>query len=290
VAVLDLAEVRSGLMELDRRLDELSRGLVSKADADTGTSEVNRGWSASTAADVPASIPLMSPPPPASSSVSPSPESTLPESPSPSSVPASGVPAPDPASAERSPVGGASAARADVATVTVARAEEEAARILARVHERADQVKGQIRELLGVRDRLRVTTQEIMTTYGEALSALDREFDVAAAAAGESDEARRDLLAPSPVVADRRRFVGGVKVVAGPVRDLDAIRTLEDAFAGIDAVESISLTGFTDNNAQIELRLGAECELVTEFERALPFAFEVEPVSDADLGLRLRAA
>jgi hypothetical protein len=74
------------------------------------------------------------------------------------------------------------------------------------------------------------------------------------------------------------------------VRDLDAIRTLEDAFAGIDAVESISLTGFTDNNAQIELRLGTECELVTEFERALPFAFEIEPVSGADLGLRLRAA
>ena len=74
------------------------------------------------------------------------------------------------------------------------------------------------------------------------------------------------------------------------MRDLDAIRTWVAAFAGIDAVESISLTGFTDNNAQIELRLGTECELVTEFERALPFAFEIEPVSGADLGLRLRAA
>ena len=52
VAVLDLAEVRSGLMELDRRLDELSRGLVSKADADTGAAENDRGWSASTVAAV----------------------------------------------------------------------------------------------------------------------------------------------------------------------------------------------------------------------------------------------
>ena len=80
-----------------------------------------------------------------------------------------------------------------------------------------------------------------------------------------------------------------VKVVAGPVRDLAEIRMLEDTLATIEGVERTSLTGFADRSAQIELRLSAECELVPEFQRVLPSAFDVESMSDDQLVLRLKA-
>ena len=282
--MLDLAEVRSGLMQLDRRLDELARGLESKADTDTGSPVVDRGPVSHgpvtpTVADVPASIPLVSPSqsvsPPASPAVSPP-------------VTIGGAATPDAVPAEPSTASSSPAALNDAATVTLARAEEEAAQILARVHQRADEVKGQIQELLGMRDHLRVTTHEIMVTYAQALNALERQFDGSATDA--IDEAEGDAPAPGTVSPPARRFAGEVKVVAGPVRDLGEIRILEDALRGIEAVERISLTGFADRSVQIELHLSVECELVTEFERALPFGFEVESMSDAELVLRLRAA
>ncbi len=169
--------------------------------------------------------------------------------------------------------------------MTLARAEEEAARILARVHQRADEVRGQIRELVSMRDHLRATTQEIIVTYGQALSALDQRFDDALAAV-DGDADRRPGESAS---AGQRRFVGDVRVVAGPLRDLDGIRILEEALMRIDAVEHLALTGFADHNVQIELRLSVECDLLTELQRALPFAFEVEAMAGADLGLRLSA-
>lgn len=282
--MLDLAEVRSGLMQLDRRLDELARGLESKADTEAGAPVVDRGPVAPTAADVPASIPLVSPSPWPSQSVSP------PVSPA-VSPPATigGAGTPDAVLVEPPTPSTSPAATDDVATVTLARAEEEAAQILARVHQRADEVKGQIRELLGVRDHLRVTTHEIMVTYAQALNALERQFDGSATATDATDGAQADASVPGTVSPPARRFAGEVKVVAGPVRDLGEIRMLEDALGTIEAVERISLTGFADRSVQIELHLSVECELATEFERALPFAFEVESASDGELVLALRA-
>jgi len=168
----------------------------------------------------------------------------------------------------------------DPATVTLARAEEEAARILARVHQRVGEVQGQIDELLRVRDHLRVATQEIVKSYGEVLLELDRRFEAI------SDQPE----AVSAVSSLRSPFVGAVRVVAGPFRDLGAIRMLEEALAGIDAVQSVSLAGFTDDNVQIDLELVQPCDLVAELERTLPFACDIESLPGVDPGLLLRAA
>lgn len=296
--MVDLAEVRSGLMQLDRRLDELARGLVHKPDTDVGedADAVERDSEVSTAADVPASIPLVSSRPASAPRAPAAPATSVPTVASVSEAPVACSPAPsvqnnggpNPATVQRATSPGPSSQRTEAAVVTLARAEEEAARILARVHERADQVKTEIRELLAVRDRLRVTTQEILATYGQALSALEIPSDDAIAAL-DGDDGSQGEASETAAIHDHRLFSGDVSVIAGPVRDLGAIRMLEDALVGIEAVESVSLTGFTDHNVQIELRLETECGLVSEFARALPFAFEIESVSDADLALRLSA-
>ena len=92
-----------------------------------------------------------------------------------------------------------------------------------------------------------------------------------------------------PVSPVRRRLVGEVRGVAGPLRDLGAVRMLKDAVAEIEGVESISVSGLGHHNVQFEGWFGHERELVAELERALPFALEVESASGAELGLRLRA-
>jgi hypothetical protein len=275
--VLDLAEVRSGLIQLDRRLDELARGLVSRTDAEM--SETVAPPAATVSDDVPASIPLVSHPasvPPwmSHSSVSANDGDIEQMTPLPAGL------APHSGNGNAAPLPVAHHGHGDAGTVTLARAEQEAARILARVHQRADEVQGQIDELLRVRDHLRVSTQEIVTAYGEVLSELDRRFD-AATPAPES---------PETVSALHGRFIGDVRVEAGPFRDLGAIRLLEEALAGIEAVASVSLAGFTDHDVQIDLCLVQPCDLVAELERALPFACEIESLPGADLGLLLRAA
>jgi hypothetical protein len=97
------------------------------------------------------------------------------------------------------------------------------------------------------------------------------------------------VLAPAEdlPVAIRQRLV--VRVVAGPLGDLGAVRMLREALAGIDGVESISLSGISHHHVQFEGWFGHERELVAALERALPFAFEVESAAGAELGLRLRA-
>jgi hypothetical protein len=87
----------------------------------------------------------------------------------------------------------------------------------------------------------------------------------------------------------RRRLVGEVRVAAGPLRDIGAVRMLEHALAGIEGVESISMCGTAHHNVWFEGWFGHERELVAQLERALPFDFEVESATDAELGLRLRA-
>jgi hypothetical protein len=97
-------------------------------------------------------------------------------------------------------------------------------------------------------------------------------------------------LAPSlPDTGDpaRRRLV--VWVVAGPLQDLGAARMVSDALARVDGVDSISVSGDREHHVQFEGWFRHERELVTELERVLPFAFEVESVSGVELGLRLRA-
>jgi hypothetical protein len=94
----------------------------------------------------------------------------------------------------------------------------------------------------------------------------------------------RDSVSPA-----RRRVVGEVRVAAGPLRDLGAVRMLEVALASIEGVESISMGGSGHHNVWFEGSFGHERELVAQLERALPFAFEVESSAGAELGLRLRA-
>jgi hypothetical protein len=273
VGVLDLAEVRSGLIRLDRRLDELARGLGGNAEAPGGTSVGEVQPAGSTGNDMPASIPLVSP------------GAEVPPWMSHSSVAADDGPAAPPVTVAPAVING----RADAGTAAVARAEEEAAQILARVHQRADEVRDQIRELVMVRDHLRGATEEIMASYGEALTALDLRFEATVAAAGiDGDPARAgSAVAATP---SGRRFVGDVSVVAGPFGDLDGIRTLENALVGIAAVERVSLAGFTDRNVHMDLSLSTECDLAAELTRTLPFACETESASDTDLTLRLKAA
>jgi hypothetical protein len=105
-----------------------------------------------------------------------------------------------------------------------------------------------------------------------------------ARAAVSTSETLGDATQPG---ASRRRLV--VWVVAGPMEDLGAARMVSDALARVDGVDSISVTGDRDHHVQFEGWFRHERELVSELERVLPFAFEVESVSGVELGLRLRA-
>ena len=109
--------------------------------------------------------------------------------------------------------------------------------------------------------------------------------------------ARDDVATAAPVVSPvddsvspvRRRLIGEVRGVAGPLRDLGAVRMLQDALAEIEGVESISVSERGHDNVQFEGWFGHERELVAELQRVLPFALEVESASGAELGLRLIA-
>jgi hypothetical protein len=115
--------------------------------------------------------------------------------------------------------------------------------------------------------------------------------DAAPVSEGHSVTACEPAQSPfeDPVSPVLRRLVGEVRGVAGPLRDLGAVRMLKDALAEIEGVESISVSELSHHNVQFEGWFGHERELIAELERALPFALEVESASGAELGLRLRA-
>ncbi len=102
-----------------------------------------------------------------------------------------------------------------------------------------------------------------------------------------SDATHGDWSVQRAVSRGRRWLV--VRVVVRPLRDLGAVRMLKDALVGLEGVESISMNGVSSYNVQFEGWFDYEREIVAELEQTLPFAFEVESSSGAELVLRLRA-
>jgi hypothetical protein len=85
----------------------------------------------------------------------------------------------------------------------VGRAEAEAARLLAHAHERVDELKSQIEQLLGVRDRMLQSARDLVRQYEEEITQLELRYPATtpaeATGAGEPQAAPAPPPPPGPV-------------------------------------------------------------------------------------------
>ncbi|HUZ29570.1 MAG TPA: hypothetical protein VMU90_10040, partial [Solirubrobacteraceae bacterium] len=89
----------------------------------------------------------------------------------------------------------------------VGRAEAEAARLLAHAHERVDELKAQIEQLLGVRERLLRSARDLVHQYEEEVTQLELRYpattadQMAAASEGGARSASGATAQPMPLAA-----------------------------------------------------------------------------------------
>ncbi len=75
--------------------------------------------------------------------------------------------------------------------------------------------------------------------------------------------------------ADQAMYDGVVEVEVGPLSDFAQLVGFEDAANDIDATGGISVKGFAQGRATIELHLTEPVELLRELEERAPFEFKV---------------
>ncbi|MDQ3729889.1 MAG: hypothetical protein M3355_09910 [Actinomycetota bacterium] len=94
----------------------------------------------------------------------------------------------------------------------------------------------------------------------------------------QSAEARVEDVADVPaeaVAQSAEVFAGTVEVELGPLSDFGQLASFEDAANGIGGAEEISVTGFTEGRATLEMQLSEPVELLRELEERAPFEFTV---------------
>jgi len=101
----------------------------------------------------------------------------------------------------------------------------------------------------------------------------------AAVDALRSAEVRVEDVADAPALAATRPsaevFDGTVEVELGPLSDFGQLASFEDAANGIGGADEISVTGFTEGRATLEMQLSEPVELLRELEQRAPFEFTV---------------
>ena len=140
-------------------------------------------------------------------------------------------------------------------------ARRQATRIRMAALEDAVQISERVSELSRMRDELGAKVGELAGMAG-----------IKVAGPGEGRPAVG--TEPARVSADGV-FTGPVEVEVGPLRDFAQLSSFEDAAAGIDAAEDVTVQRFAGGRATFSMNFGQPVELLRELEERAPFEFKV---------------
>jgi hypothetical protein len=298
-----VSDIRDTLAQLDRRLSDLKREIASIGDegqSSAAGSPPARSVAYDAAAararmgepDVPSSVPAFAPPPlPRVGEPARAAEPTA-------SAPAAMTAAP---AAPRTAAPPSAAADAFAPHEIVAKAEAEAARLLAHAHERVDDLKAQIEQLLGVRDRLLSSAKDLVRQYEEEVTQLELTYPASSAEseigsvppsqappASEPPASHAAFEAPPPEPPPRPALFDGVVTITVPwISRIQTIQVLEDSLFRVRGAHKAYVRGYHQGEVRFELELGEAVDLIGELNRALPYAFAIESASQDEIVIRL---
>jgi cell division septum initiation protein DivIVA len=185
------------------------------------------------------------------------------------------------------------------AAAIVVRAQDEADRIVASALHRREELEGQIKQLVGLREQLRRSGRQMIVRYEQALSRIEAQFATSDDLGGESfaGPSSASTSEPSTTATSASTsepsttaiYSGTVQVRARAVRDLDTISRLEQALRNVEGASGVAVREFVDQSVALELELSTDVALLSELQRVLPFEFTTESTADGEVVLRLRA-
>ena len=156
-----------------------------------------------------------------------------------------------------------------------AQARGQATRIRLAALREAAEISERIAELTrrpaAVRDRLLDSVAEAIRRIGGEAELDDEEDELV----GEDEPLRAVGEYNGHETRDEKLFEGLVEVEIGPLSDFSQLVGFEDAASGIGATSEISVTGFTQGRATLEVQLDEPVELLRELEERAPFEFKV---------------
>ena len=136
-----------------------------------------------------------------------------------------------------------------------------------------------VNELEQVADRLALRVVERERALVKARAELEEA--VAAGDALPAPEIATSEAAPDSCVGTAGDvFDGRVEVEVGPLSDFGQLVSFEDAASEIAAAGEISVKGFAQGRATLELHLSEPVELLRELEERAPFEFRVRDTRD----------
>ena len=141
---------------------------------------------------------------------------------------------------------------------------------------RANALVGQVNQLEQVADRLALRVVERDRALEKARAELDGALVAREALPGpEVAVAEAEAGPDSCVGVGEDVFDGRVEVDVGPLSDFGQLVSFEDAASEIGAAGEISVKGFAQGRATLELHLSEPVELLRELEERAPFEFRV---------------
>jgi hypothetical protein len=186
-------------------------------------------------------------------------------------------PSPPPAP-PRTPAGDAARTAEDLALAIIARAEEQASRIVDDAHERVVALNRQAEQLMALRDGLRRSARELLDTYASALAQI------------EHDTAPVLPAAPAaPLPEQPRGVTGAFTIAAEPFAQVADLAAFTQALERVPGATSVTVQGFDGRRAEIGATFSEPVALVRELHRVMPFAVEVTEERPDGLSLRLDA-
>jgi hypothetical protein len=169
-------------------------------------------------------------------------------------APAPAAPAPAPPAVAPRPVPAPSAGREPEAPIAP----------VASAAPRLADVRGEIADLLRIRDELESATRELVAEYDRLVSRLQGtqetvNEDAAAAPAG-----------PGAPAEDAPTFQGALVIDAGPFTDITTLTAFEQALAAVPGAKEVHVRGFEASRALINVRLVRPVALVPLLRASLP--------------------
>jgi hypothetical protein len=183
------------------------------------------------------------------------------------------------------------------ARAVIAGAEEQASKTRGRAHVEAEQIAGQIDDILRLKETTFGSVRAALQHLGHELERIERGEVVVAPAAPHSP-AEPPVETPGAVPSggangggpgDETVFARHVELDAGPFPDFPSLSAFERAIGGLPGVEDVYVRRFFDERATIELSLTQETPLLSAMRGSLPYGFDVERAGPAELRLELHA-
>jgi hypothetical protein len=181
------------------------------------------------------------------------------------------------------------------ARAILAAAEEQASHTRTRAHLQADQVAGQIDEILQLKEATFGSVKAALQHLGQALERVERGELLSPPAPQPPPEATpvapplAAVGANGDLPGDDAFFARRVELDAGPFPDFPSLSAFERAVGGLPGVEDVYVRRFFDERATIELSLTQETPLLSYMRGSLPYGFDVEHAAPAELKLELHA-